>query len=105
MTYELHTSRYGIDVLAFNCSDDYTALYLEGELELVSSDKPHVLDFISTKVNSSFSVNKAALELFLNLGDDLKELENKVCIYMCMFVISKSQDQDQDQVKSEFSKN
>ncbi|KAK1432814.1 hypothetical protein QVD17_09715 [Tagetes erecta] len=77
LTYELHTTRFGIDVLAFNCSVDYTTPFLEGDLDLVSSKEPHVLDFISTKVNSSFSVNKAAVELFHNLGDDLKELENK----------------------------
>ncbi|KAL8231560.1 hypothetical protein R6Q57_001338 [Mikania cordata] len=77
-TYELHPTRFGINVLAFKCSPDYTTRFLEGELDLVSSEKSRVLDFIPTKSNPSFSVNKAAVELFQGLGDNLKELENKV---------------------------
>ncbi|KAI3726049.1 hypothetical protein L1987_65846 [Smallanthus sonchifolius] len=77
LTYELHTTRSGIDVLAFTCSPDYTTRFLQGEFDLVPSENLHLLDFISTKINSSFSINKAAVELFQHLGDDLKELEYK----------------------------
>ncbi|KAD4584966.1 hypothetical protein E3N88_22567 [Mikania micrantha] len=76
-TYKIHTTRFGINVLAFKCSPDFTTRFLEGELDLVSSEKPHVLDFIPTKVNPSFSINKAAVELFQDLGDNLKQLENE----------------------------
>ncbi|KAD4584964.1 hypothetical protein E3N88_22565 [Mikania micrantha] len=76
-TYKIHTTRFGINVLAFKCSPDFTTRFLEGKLDLVSSEKPHVLDFIPTKVISSFSINKAAVELFQDLGENLKELENK----------------------------
>ncbi|KAK9067265.1 hypothetical protein SSX86_014591 [Deinandra increscens subsp. villosa] len=77
LAYELHTTSSGIDVLAFKCPPDYTPRFLDGEFDLVSSEKLQVVDFISTKVNPSFSINKAAVELFEGLGDDLKELENK----------------------------
>ncbi|XP_076899902.1 senescence-associated carboxylesterase 101-like [Bidens hawaiensis] len=75
--YELSTSRSGNNILAFKCSSEYTTRFLNGEIHLVSSEKLHVIDFISTKVKSSFSINEAAVELFQHLGDDLKELENK----------------------------
>ncbi|KAI3784759.1 hypothetical protein L1987_43864 [Smallanthus sonchifolius] len=77
LSYELHTSPSGINVLAFNYCTDYTTRFLEGEFALVPSKNLQILHFISTKVNPSFSVNEAAVELFQNLGDDLKELENK----------------------------
>ncbi|KAI3784760.1 hypothetical protein L1987_43865 [Smallanthus sonchifolius] len=77
LSYELHTSPSGINVLAFNYCTDYTTRFLEGEFALVPSENLQILHFISTKVNPSFSVNEAAVELFQNLGDDLKELENK----------------------------
>ncbi|XP_076954273.1 senescence-associated carboxylesterase 101-like [Bidens hawaiensis] len=76
LTYKLHTTSSGHNVLAFKCSPDYTKRFLNGEFGLVSSDKHQVVNFISTKVNSSFKINKAAVELFQNLGNDLKELEN-----------------------------
>ncbi|KAK1432818.1 hypothetical protein QVD17_09719 [Tagetes erecta] len=76
-TYELHNTRSGINVLAFNCSPDYTARYLEGEFDLVSSETIQVLDFISTEANSSFSINKAAANLFQRLAHNLKDLEKK----------------------------
>ncbi|KAI7732801.1 hypothetical protein M8C21_029404 [Ambrosia artemisiifolia] len=75
LAYELHTTRSGVNVLAFSsCSTDYTTRFLNGEFDLVPSEN---LEFIPTKVNSSFFVNKAAVELFQELGNDLKELENK----------------------------
>ncbi|KAI7732804.1 hypothetical protein M8C21_029407 [Ambrosia artemisiifolia] len=79
LAYELHTTRSGDNhVLAFNsCSPDYTTRFLNGEFNLVSSEGLHDVDFIATKVNSSFSINEVAVELFQQLGDDLKELENK----------------------------
>ncbi|KAJ0754483.1 putative carboxylesterase [Helianthus annuus] len=78
LAYELHTTRSGNTVLAFSsCSPDYTTRFLTGEFDLVSSENLQVVDFIPTKVNSSISINKAAVELFQQLGDDLKELEHK----------------------------
>ncbi|KAK1432817.1 hypothetical protein QVD17_09718 [Tagetes erecta] len=79
-TYKVHdTTRPKIKVLAFKCPPDYDTKtpFLEKELDLVSSTKPHLLNFITTKVNSSFSLNKAAVCLFQNLSDNVKELENK----------------------------
>ncbi|XP_076892438.1 senescence-associated carboxylesterase 101-like [Bidens hawaiensis] len=75
--YELSTTRSGNNILAFKCSSDYTARFLSGEIDLISSEGLPVVDFISTKVNPSFSVNEAAVELFQHLGDDLRESENK----------------------------
>ncbi|XP_076931994.1 senescence-associated carboxylesterase 101-like [Bidens hawaiensis] len=75
--YELSTTRSGNNILAFKCSSDYTARFLSGGIDLVSSEGLPVVDFISTKLNPSFSVNEAAVELFQHLGEDLKELENK----------------------------
>lgn len=72
LSCELHTSLSGLKVLAFSCPTDYTTRFLKGEFELVSSE---VVDFISTKVNPKISINKAAVELFENLSEDLKELE------------------------------
>ncbi|KAI3784761.1 hypothetical protein L1987_43866 [Smallanthus sonchifolius] len=72
--YKLHTRSSGINVLAFICSPDFTTRFLTGEFDLVPSEN---LKFISTKVNSSFSINQAAVELFQPTDDDLKELENK----------------------------
>ncbi|MFS7970660.1 putative carboxylesterase [Helianthus anomalus] len=78
LAYELHTTPSGNTVLAFSsCSPDYTTRFLTGEFDLVPSKNLQVVDFIPTKVNSSFSINKAAVELFQQLGDDLKELEHK----------------------------
>ncbi|KAK9067271.1 hypothetical protein SSX86_014597 [Deinandra increscens subsp. villosa] len=77
LAYEVHTSRSGVNVLAFNCSPEYTNRFLEGEFDLVSSEEVDLLNFISTKVNPTFSINAAAVELFQHLGDDIKELENK----------------------------
>ncbi|MFS7970670.1 putative carboxylesterase [Helianthus anomalus] len=78
LAYELHTTPSGNTVLAFSsCSPDYTTRFLTGEFDLVPSENLQVVDFIPTKVNSSFSINKAAVELFQQLGDDLKELEHK----------------------------
>ncbi|KAJ0817081.1 putative carboxylesterase [Helianthus annuus] len=78
LAYELHTTRSGNTVLAFNsCSPDYTTRFLNGGFDLVPSKNFQGVDFISTKVNSSFFINEAAVELFQQLGDDLKELENK----------------------------
>ncbi|KAM0033644.1 putative carboxylesterase [Helianthus debilis subsp. tardiflorus] len=78
LAYELHTTPSGNTVLAFtSCSPDYTTRFLTGEFDLVPSENLQVVDFISTKVNSSFFINEAAVELFQQLGDDLKELENK----------------------------
>ncbi|XP_076894722.1 senescence-associated carboxylesterase 101-like [Bidens hawaiensis] len=75
LTYKLHTTSSGHNVLAFKCSTDYTNRFLNGEFGLVSSENHQVVNFISTKVNSSCKINKAAVDLFQNLGDDLKELE------------------------------
>ncbi|XP_076897747.1 senescence-associated carboxylesterase 101-like, partial [Bidens hawaiensis] len=77
LAYEIHTTRSGTSVLAFKCFPDYTNRFLDGEFGLVSSENHQVVEFILTKVNSSFKINEAAVELFQNLGDDLKELENK----------------------------
>ena len=79
-TYELHTSPSGIQILAFNCPTDYTTRFLNGEFCLVSSENHKVIDFISTgrKDKFSFSINKAAVELFEHLPDDLKCLQKKV---------------------------
>ncbi|XP_076916906.1 senescence-associated carboxylesterase 101-like [Bidens hawaiensis] len=77
LPYELRTSRSGNNILAFKCSSEYTAGFLNGGIDLVSSEKLPVVDFISTKVNSSFSINEAAVELFQHLDYDLKELEKK----------------------------
>ncbi|KAK9067264.1 hypothetical protein SSX86_014590 [Deinandra increscens subsp. villosa] len=76
--YELHTmaTRSGIDVLAFNDSADYTAGFL-GEFHLVSYKELQVVDFIPTKVNPSFSTNKAVVQLFEDLDNYLKKLEHK----------------------------
>ncbi|KAF5793202.1 putative carboxylesterase [Helianthus annuus] len=75
--YELHTSPYGIKVLAFNYSLDYTTRFANGEFDLVSSQSHEVVDFISTKVNPSFFINKAAVELFKHVKNNLKELKKE----------------------------
>ncbi|KAI3786034.1 hypothetical protein L1987_45161 [Smallanthus sonchifolius] len=73
-TYELHTGPYGVKVLAFNCKSDYTTRFVDGEFDLVSSQDHKVVDFIPTKVNPSFSINKVAVELFEHLMEnELKE--------------------------------
>ncbi|KAM0033623.1 putative carboxylesterase [Helianthus debilis subsp. tardiflorus] len=94
LPFKLHTNRRsGIDVLAVkSCSHDYTTQFLKGELNLVPSENLQV-DFIPTKVKSSvanneadsipakdkslFSINKAVVELFQQLSDDLQEEEKK----------------------------
>ncbi|KAJ0799951.1 putative carboxylesterase [Helianthus annuus] len=75
--YEISTGRSGNKILAFNCSPEYTSRFLRGEFNFISSEKLPLIDFISTKVNSSFLINEAAVELFQHIGADLKELENK----------------------------
>ncbi|KAI3727200.1 hypothetical protein L1987_67011 [Smallanthus sonchifolius] len=77
LTYKLHTGLYGIKVLAFNCTTDYTTPFVNHEFHLVSSQDHKVVDFISTKLKPSFSINKAAVELFEHLikTNKMKELE------------------------------
>nr|GEV30322.1 senescence-associated carboxylesterase 101-like [Tanacetum cinerariifolium] len=90
LAYKLHTSPSGVQVLAFSCNSlDYTTRFLNGEFELVSSDNHKVVDFISTKVNSKFSINKAAIDLFEPLLVELKELENEI-IYKRLVVTGQS---------------
>lgn len=81
LTYDLQKTPSGINVLAFNClAPDYTTRFLNGEFGLVSSENLQVIDFIPTKLYPICSINKAAVELFEELSDDLKDLENKVYI-------------------------
>ncbi|XP_076954243.1 senescence-associated carboxylesterase 101-like [Bidens hawaiensis] len=91
-TYELHTTRSGINVLAFKCSpeSDYTTPFLEEKFDLVPCENLELLDIISTKLNSSFSVNNAAVELFQQLSDDLRELEKKLCHINSSLIITGS---------------
>ncbi|KAK1432816.1 hypothetical protein QVD17_09717 [Tagetes erecta] len=72
------TTRSGIDILAINFSDnlDYMTRFFDGDLDLVPSQNVESLDFIATKLNASFSINKAAVELFQHLSDALKQLED-----------------------------
>ncbi|GKA12455.1 senescence-associated carboxylesterase 101-like protein [Tanacetum coccineum] len=55
-----------------------TTRFLNGEFDLVSSRDHKILDFISTKVNPSFSINRAAVDLFESLSFELKELQNEL---------------------------
>lgn len=78
--YKLHTSPSGIQILAFkNCSSDCISLFAKGEFKLVSSQNNKVVDFISSsEVNSSFSVNEAAVDMFESIPSALKQLKDKV---------------------------
>ncbi|KAI3776938.1 hypothetical protein L1987_46730 [Smallanthus sonchifolius] len=79
-TYDLHTTPSGIQVLNFR-SLDYKTRFLNEGFDLVSSENHKVVDFISTKHNPKFLINKAAVELFeqlLHLHNNLEELGNKV---------------------------
>ncbi|KAJ0754486.1 putative carboxylesterase [Helianthus annuus] len=88
-TYEIRKSPSGIQVLAFNCSSDYTTQFLDNEFGLVSSEEHKVLDFISAgEVNPSFSINKAAVELFENLTNDLEHLKYKLEAERCPLVVT-----------------
>ncbi|PWA57594.1 alpha/Beta hydrolase fold protein [Artemisia annua] len=90
LAYKLHTSPSGIQVLAFGCnSPDYTTRFLNGEFKLVSSENHKVVDFISTKVNSKFLINEAAIVLFEPLLVELKELEDEI-IYKPLIVTGQS---------------
>ncbi|XP_071710321.1 senescence-associated carboxylesterase 101 [Rutidosis leptorrhynchoides] len=74
--YQLHTST-GIQILAFNSPNaDYTARFLKPDSVFVSSDNHTSVDFILTKVNKKFSINKAALDLFDNHNP--KDIKTKV---------------------------
>ncbi|MFS7948337.1 hypothetical protein Hanom_Chr06g00558811 [Helianthus anomalus] len=78
LTYEIHTSPSGIKVLNFQCSLDYTTRFLNEEFDLASSENHEVVKFIATKDNPIFLINKAAVELFEHLHNDLEKLQNKV---------------------------
>lgn len=89
LAYKLHTSPSSIQVLAFGCnSPDYTTRFLNGEFKLVSSENHKVVDFISTKVNSKFLINEAAIILFEPLLVELKELENEVSSLLEIMIIN-----------------
>ncbi|KAI3670048.1 hypothetical protein L6452_41635 [Arctium lappa] len=77
-SYEFHTSSSGIQILAFNCSNDYRIRFLNGGLDLVSSETFQIVDFIATKVHKSFFINEAAVELFQSLPLELKELKDQL---------------------------
>ncbi|KAI3670046.1 hypothetical protein L6452_41633 [Arctium lappa] len=82
LSYEFHTSSSsGIQILAFKCSNDYRIRFLNnGGFDLVSSETFQVVDFIATKVNKSFFVNEAAVELFQSLPLELKEPKDQPLI-------------------------
>ena len=70
-------------IIAFVSSPTCTVHHLQGEgREFVSSDALKgsfpVFEFICTKVNRSFSINKAAVTLFASLYDELSRLKNQV---------------------------
>ncbi|CAH1420710.1 unnamed protein product [Lactuca virosa] len=73
-THQLHPTRSGFNVLAFNSLCDYTILINNSALDLVSPENHKDLHFLSTKVNPDFSINKAAIELFEQHFDELLEL-------------------------------
>lgn len=75
LAYQLHTSPSGIQILAFKVPLDHTTRFLNGEFDLVSSESHNVVDFISTKGNPLFCINKAAVDLFEHLIPKLLQLE------------------------------
>ncbi|GKB47211.1 senescence-associated carboxylesterase 101-like protein, partial [Tanacetum coccineum] len=87
--YQIYTNPSGIQFLAFNVLPDYTTQFLTGEFDLVSSDDYNVVDFISSKLNPSFLINKAAVILFELLVHELSQLENQL-IYKPLVVTGRS---------------
>ncbi|KAJ0846205.1 hypothetical protein HanRHA438_Chr15g0722221 [Helianthus annuus] len=80
LTYNIYTSPSGIQVLDFQCSlDHYTTRFLNKEFDLVSSKNHKVVDFILTKDNPVFLINKAAVELFEHFHNDFEKIQNEVC--------------------------
>ncbi|CAI9283280.1 unnamed protein product [Lactuca saligna] len=73
-THQLHPTRSGFNVLAFNSLSDYSILINNSAMDLVSPENHEDLNFISTKVNPKCSINKAAIELFEQHFDKLLEL-------------------------------
>nr|XP_043629724.1 senescence-associated carboxylesterase 101-like [Erigeron canadensis] len=78
LTFELHTNPYGIPILAFKIPLDYTKRFLNGEFDLVASENHSLVNFISTKVNPSCSINKAAIDLYEQFILDLSKLEDQL---------------------------
>ncbi|PWA93648.1 alpha/Beta hydrolase fold protein [Artemisia annua] len=77
-THELHESPSGIQILVFECPAEKTKGLFEGKFDLVSSEAYQDVSFISPEVNRQFCINKAAVEWFENLPNDIKELEKKL---------------------------
>ncbi|PWA76636.1 alpha/Beta hydrolase fold protein [Artemisia annua] len=75
--YQLHEAPE-IQILAFTITPDYTARFLKGEFDLVSSKNHKVVEFISTKVNPLFSINKAAFDLFEHLLLELSQIRHQL---------------------------
>nr|XP_043617681.1 senescence-associated carboxylesterase 101-like [Erigeron canadensis]XP_043617682.1 senescence-associated carboxylesterase 101-like [Erigeron canadensis] len=73
LAYKLDTSNSRFQVLAFNYSLDDITRFHHGEFDVVSSENVKLVEFISTKVNPKFCINKAAVDLFghhLSMGVD-----------------------------------
>lgn len=68
-------------IVAFVSSPPASTLkILQGEQSLVDSSDPNfpLFKFIGTKVNPSVSINKAAIDHFASLQDQLSELKDQV---------------------------
>ncbi|KAI3768677.1 hypothetical protein L2E82_19507 [Cichorium intybus] len=87
-TFELHTTPTGIKVLAFDSFGDYSDRFHNREFNLVSSEGHEAFDFILTKVNPKFSINKAALELFEHHFVSLLQLRNQFIDSHCPLVVT-----------------
>nr|XP_043615706.1 senescence-associated carboxylesterase 101-like [Erigeron canadensis] len=74
LAYKLHTILCGKQVLAFNSSLDDITRFHHGEFNLVSSENHKLVEFISTKVNPKFCINKAAVDLFGHLSISQKQI-------------------------------